>query len=146
MSWRRWSLAALFAGFAIVTSGCAVNRASATVEPGANLAAIKTIHVVHAAEDSRKVSDLIAERLTQMGYVASTSESKRVDVDANMTYVDRWMWDITMYMIELTVVLREPQTDFPLARGNSMHTSLTRLPPKDMVQEVTTNMFKDVKK
>jgi hypothetical protein len=146
MSLHRWSIAALFAAFAVFTSGCAVNRASATVEPGANLAAIKTIHVVHAAEDGRKVNDLIAERLTQMGYVASTSESKRVDVDANMTYVDRWMWDITMYMIELTVVLREPKTDFPLARGNSMHTSLTRLPPKDMVQEVTANMFKDVKK
>ena len=146
MSLHRWSIAALFAVFAVFTSGCAVNRASATVEPGANLAAIKTIHVVHTAEDGRKVNDLIAERLTQMGYVASTSESKRVDVDANMMYVDRWMWDITMYMIELTVILREPKTDFPLARGNSLHTSLTRLPPKDMVQEVTTNMFKDVKK
>ena len=146
MSLHRWSIAALFAVFAVFTSGCAVNRASATVEPGANLAAIKTIHVVHTAEDGRKINDLIAERLTQMGYVASTSESKRVDVDANMTYVDRWMWDITMYMIELTVILREPKTDFALARGNSLHTSLTRLPPKDMVQEVTTNMFKDVKK
>ena len=146
MSLHRWSIAALFAVFAAFTSGCAVNRASATVEPGANLAAIKTIHVVHTAEDGRKINDLIAERLTQMGYVASTSESKRVDVDANMTYVDRWMWDITMYMIELTVILREPKTDFPLARGNSLHTSLTRLPPKDMVQEVTTNLFKDVKK
>jgi len=146
MSLHRWSVAALFAVFAVLTSGCAVNRASATVEAGANLAAIKTIHVVHTVDDGRKINDLIAERLTQMGYVASTSESKRVDVDANMTYVDRWMWDITMYMIELTVVLREPKSDFPLARGNSMHTSLTRLPPKDMVQEVTANMFKDVKK
>ena len=146
MSLRRWSTAALFAVFAVFTSGCAVNRATATVDPGANLAAIKTIHVVHTAEDGRKINDLIAQRLTQMGYAASTGESKRVDVDANMTYVDRWMWDITMYMIELTVVLREPRTDFPLAQANSLHTSLTRLPPKDMIQEVTTNLFKDVKK
>ena len=146
MSLHRWSIAALFAAFAVFTSGCAVNRASATVEPGANLAAIKTIHVVHTADDGRKINDLIAERLTQMGYAASTGESKRADVDANMTYVDRWMWDLTMYMIELTLILRDPATDFPLARGNSFHTSLTRLSPKEMVQEVTANMFKDVKK
>jgi hypothetical protein len=146
MSLRRWSAAALFALVAMFTAGCAVNRATATVEPGANLAALKTIHVVRAAEDGRKINDLIAERLTQMGYAASTSDTKRADVDANVTYVDRWMWDLTMYMIELTVVLREPKTDFPLARGNSLHTSLTRQSPKEMVQEVTTNMFKDVKK
>jgi len=146
MSIRRWTGAALLALFAIVSSGCAVNRSTADVEPGSSLAAIRTIHVVRAPEDGRKVNDLIAERLTQMGYVASTGESKRVDVDANMTYVDRWMWDLTMYMIELTLILRDPATDFPLARGNSLHTSLTRLSPKEMVQEVTANMFKDAKK
>ena len=49
-------------------------------------------------------------------------------------------------MIELTVILRDARTDFPLAKGNSFHTSLTRQSPKEMVQEVTTNMFKDAKK
>jgi len=48
-------------------------------------------------------------------------------------------------MVELTVVLRD-ESDFPLAKANSLHTSLTRLTPKEMVQEVTTNLFKDVKK
>jgi hypothetical protein len=142
----RWIGAALLATAALMTSGCAVNRATGSVEPGANLAAIKKIHVVRAAEDTREVNALLAERLTQMGYEASTSAAKRTDVDAVMTYVDRWMWDITMYMIELTVVLRDPRSDFPLAKANSFHTSLTRLSPKEMVQEVTTNMFKDAKK
>ena len=130
----------------VFTSGCAVNRATATVEPGANLAAVKRVHVVHAPEDGRNINDILAKRLTEMGFVATTGNEKRKDVDANMTYVDRWMWDMTMYMIELTVVLRDPATDFPLAKGNSFHTSLTRQSPKEMVQEVTTNMFKEAKK
>jgi hypothetical protein len=48
-------------------------------------------------------------------------------------------------MLELTVVVRDPKTDFPLATGNSLHTSLTRKSPKEMVDEVTTNIFKGVK-
>lgn len=39
------------------------------------------------------------------------------------------MWDITLYLLELTVKLRDPSNDFPLAVGNSFHTSLTRKSP-----------------
>ena len=146
MRFDRWVFTAVLAVSALFTSGCAINRATANVDPSANLSTIKTIHVVQAPEDGRKINDVIATRLTQMGFVASTGLSKRNDVDANMTYVDRWMWDITMYMLELTIVLRDPSTDFALATGNSYHTSLTRQSPQEMVQEVTSNMFKQVKK
>ena len=56
------------------------------------------------------------------------------------------MWDMTMYMIELTVIVRDPASEFPLATGNSLHTSLTRKSPTEMVEEVTTNIFKGMKK
>ena len=52
------------------------------------------------------------------------------------------MWDITMYMLELTVTVRDPNSDFPLASGNSYHTSLSRLTPEEMVDEVISNIFK----
>jgi hypothetical protein len=55
------------------------------------------------------------------------------------------MWDITMYMLELTITIRDPKTDFPIATGNSFHTSLTRLSPKDMVNEVIENIYKGTK-
>jgi hypothetical protein len=130
----------------LMLSGCAVNRSTANVDPTANLAAIKRVHVVHDPEDGRKINELIAGRLTQMGYVATTSDAKRTDVDADITYLDKWMWDLTMYMIELTVVVRDPATQFPMATGNSLHTSLTRKSTKEMVEEVTTNIFKGVQK
>jgi hypothetical protein len=56
------------------------------------------------------------------------------------------MWDITMYMVELTVTFRSPENNFPMATGNSYHTSLTRQSPQEMVDEVLTNIFNMVKK
>lgn len=140
--WHAWLVMAAL----ISLSGCAVNRATATVEPNANLAAIKRVHVVKHANDSRDVNKLIAERLGEMGMTATTSADKQTDVDAIVTYIDKWMWDITMYLLELTIIVRDPVTEFPKATGNSLHTSLTRLPPKEMVKEVTGNIWKDVKK
>jgi hypothetical protein len=129
----------------LILSGCAVNRATATVDSSANLLNVKRVHVVKVKEDERGINQLIADRFTQLGITATTSPEKVAGVDAVVTYVDKWMWDITMYMLELTVVMRDPATDFPLATGNSFHTSLTRKSPKEMVDEVTTNIYKGVK-
>jgi hypothetical protein len=133
---------ALLISSMLLLSGCAINRSGATVDPGADLSKIKTIHVVRDPEDGRGIDQLIADRFNQMGYTATTGPSKVKDVDAIATYVDKWMWDITMYMLELTIVVRDPVSDFPLASGNSLHTSLTRKSPKEMVEEVTTNIFR----
>ena len=51
------------------------------------------------------------------------------------------MWDITLYLLELTVTLREPVHNQPLAVGNSYHTSLTRLSPQEMIEEVLSNIL-----
>jgi len=126
----------------VLVQGCAVNRATATVDPTASLAAIKRVHVVQLQEDGYNVNQTIADKLNAMGIVATTSKEKRQDVDAIVTYWDKWMWDITMYLLELTIVLRDPSTDFPLATGNSMHTSLTRKSQQEMVDEVLGNIFK----
>lgn len=45
-----------------------------------------------------------------------------------------------MYMAELTITLRDPKTDFPLATGNSLHTSLPRLSTTEMLNEVVENI------
>lgn len=125
-------------------SGCA-NRASAKVDPSANLGAMKTIHVVKIPEETAGINTLIADDLRSRGYTVSTSTEKVSNADAIVTYVDKWMWDITMYLLELTVTIREPQTEFPLATGNSLHGSLTRLSPPEMVNEVMNNIFKEAK-
>jgi hypothetical protein len=118
--------------------GCATNRATATVDQATDLSTLKVFYVKKYSEDTRDTNVLIENKLEGMGFEVSESET---DVDAIVTYVDKWWWDITMYMIELTIALRDPKTDFPLATGNSYHTSLTRESPEAMVGEVLTNIF-----
>lgn len=138
-------LLALLGLVVTLSTGCAVNRATANVDPSANLSSLKTMYVKRVAEDDNTYK-LVADKLRTKGVTVSTgTEAAPSGVDAVVTYIDKWMWDITMYMLELTITIRDPKTDFPLATGNSFHTSLTRLSPTEMVNEVVDNIYKGAK-
>lgn len=126
-----------------LTTGCAVNRATATLSPGADLSKAKSVYVVKQPKDKEGVDDLIAKDLQKRGYAVTRGPELNTGYEADMavTYVDKWMWDITMYMLELTVTMRDGKTGFPMAVGNSYHTSLTRKSPPEMVDEVMNNVF-----
>ena len=129
-------------------SGCAINRATAKRVGDANLSKIKKIYVVKFEPDKRYLNKMMADQFVKMGYEATTGPESETPkgVDAVATYRDKWMWDITNYMIELTITLREPDTQMQLAIGNSYHTSLTRKSPEEMVKEVVTNLVKEMQK
>jgi hypothetical protein len=139
---RLFSLALLLAALGL-TSGCAVNRASANLMAGADLSKVKSVYVVKQPNDGRGVDELIKTNLEKRGYqvTGGAGQTPPYKTDAVLTYIDKWYWDITMYMIELTITVRDP-SDFPLATGNSLHTSLTRKSPPEMVDEVLTNIIK----
>jgi hypothetical protein len=135
-------------GIMSLMTGCAVNRASASLSPGADLSAIKTAYVVKHDKDKNNVNQIIKTKLESKGYVVTTGPELPVPyaTDMSVTYIDKWMWDITMYMIELTINFRDPKTNFPIATGNSLHTSLTRKSPNEMVEEVLVNIQSAPKK
>lgn len=131
----------------IFANGC-INRATATLSPGADFSKLKTFYVVHQPKDTHGIHNLIRDRIAQQGLTAVAgpeSSQPTKAVDSVITYVDRWMWDITLYLLELTVTLRDATNGFPLAVGNSYHTSLTRKSPEEMVDEVMTNIFNAAK-
>jgi hypothetical protein len=127
----------------LFVSGCS-NRATATLSPGADLSKVKTFYVVHQPKDTHSIHHLISDKLVMEGYSATAGPElpqSSYKVDSIVTYVDRWMWDITLYLLELTVTFRDATNGFPLAVGNSYHTSLTRKSPQEMVDEVLTNIL-----
>ena len=137
-------LSLTIAGTLGVTSGCAVNRATAMVTPDADLSKVKTFYVVQLSSDTRGVEKLIRDNLIKRGFTATAGPElpqASYQADAVVTYLDKWFWDITMYMLELTITIRNPANNFPMATGNSFHTSLTRKSPEEMVDEVLTNIF-----
>lgn len=123
--------------------GCA--NMAATVSPGANLARIKKVHVVKLPADGRGIDQVIADQLNTMGYATSLGSTGNVpaDADALLTYQDKWMWDITMYMLELNVQLRDPKSNMALATAKSYRPSLQRKSPPEMAKEVLTEIFKN---
>lgn len=142
---KAMKLVTLLGLVATLSTGCAVNRATGSVDPSTNLSALKTMYVKRVAEDDNTYN-LIADKFRTKGVTVTTgTDAPAGNVDAVVTYIDKWMWDITMYMLELTITIRDPKTDFPLATGNSFHTSLTRLSPKEMVEEVVENIYKGAK-
>ena len=128
-------------GACISLAGCA-NRASGTFDPGEDIAANEVFYVERFQPDNRELHKLIADNISVRGYEVTYGEEGQAPDDATMivTYVDKWMWDMTMYLIELTITFRDPETGAALGSGNSYHTSLTRLSPEEMVDEVLNNI------
>jgi hypothetical protein len=139
-------LALLLAFVTLFSTGCAVNRATGSVDPSTNLMSLKTMHLKKQADDNTGTNLFIADKLRSKGVTVTIGDNVPPSgVDGVVTYVEKWMWDITMYMLELTVTIRDPKTDFPMASGNSFHTSLARLSPKEMSNEVIDNIYKNAK-
>lgn len=134
-------LAATLAVVTLLATGCA-NRATATVSPSSDLSALKTMYVKHYPSDNSGVDMEIADRLRSRGVAVTTGPAQPAgNFDAIVNYRDQWRWDITMYMLELTIDIRDPKTLALLATGNSHHTSLTRLSQTEMVNEVINNIY-----
>ncbi len=125
-----------------MTSGCAINKASAQLIGNTDLSKVKTIYVVKHEADKRGTDELIKANLSKRGFTVTGGDPKTppYTTDAVITYIDKWFWDITMYMLELTITVRDA-ADIPIATGNSLHTSLSRKSPPDMVDEVVTNIL-----
>lgn len=138
----RKAIALIAAGFLLAAlGGCAVNRATATSDPSTNWSTIKSVHVVKTAGEDGTIQRLIRDKLAAGGFSVTADPDSNPGADAKVTYLDRWMWDMTMYLLELTIVFRDSKTDYPLATGNSFHTSLTRKSPQEMVDEVIGNIL-----
>src|SRR5689334_9521008 len=94
-----------------LSSGCAVNRATASLAADTEIGKIKSFYVVKVPSDERGIDKLISDNLQKRGFrVTGGAQPPKAPagVDAVVTYNDKWMWDMTMYMLELTIHLRDP--------------------------------------
>jgi hypothetical protein len=141
-----FALCVVSASLILLASGC-VNEAETKISTGVDLGKVRKIYVEHFAPDKRGLHKMIAAQFNKLGYEATAGDTgtKPEGVDAIATYRDRWMWDMTNYMFELTITLREPKDGYPLVVGRALHGSLTRRSPEQMIEEVCTNIFNQAK-
>jgi len=109
------------------------------------LAKMRSFYVRKHAEDDYKLGEEIVSQLQEMGYraTAGAAASPPAKVDGVITYMDRWTWDITMYMISLDMQVREPGSDFALVTAKTVRTSTLRKSQKEMVRETLTKLLKN---
>ena len=127
----------------VFVSGCAVVRVDANHTPNAHIDQVRSIYVVHFEPDKRMINEIITNQLNELGYIATTgdAENRPKAVDVVLTYEDRWMWDITMYLLELKMWLENPNSGEFVAEGYSIRTSFSRKSPEYMVGEVLEKLF-----
>lgn len=127
----------------VSVSACAINREHARFDTSKEIQASDVFFVERTADEKRKLDQLIADNLAARGKTASagTSDDMPHGTTVLVTYDDRWYWDITMYLIEMTITLRDPSTREAFAIGTSHHTSMTRLNPVEMVDEIISNLI-----
>jgi hypothetical protein len=123
--------------------GCSKAIIKSDCDPNVNLATLKKFYVRQQPRDKRGLEKIIASKLNEFGLQATSGRDPKPPgpVDALVTYKDRWMWDITMYMLEINIEFRNPETEYMFANGKSYRTSLVREPPEVMIDEALRDMF-----
>jgi hypothetical protein len=127
---------------ALLLTACATSNSAHA--PDADLHKLKTFYVARLPADERGIEKLISTRLNVMGYQCTSGDAQTPPsrVDAIVTYQDRWMWDITMYMIKLDIQVHDGATGAVLANGEVVRPSLQRKSPEGMVEETLGVVFK----
>lgn len=129
-----------------LTIGCGTSGAQhhVTTLPGSRIHSMKSFYVVHHDGDPRNIERDIAQQLMDMGYQATSGPSEPADpgqYDAVVTYIDRYMWDMSMYCIQLTLYVRDTRTDYITATGSSWRPSLVRKTPAGHAKILLTELL-----
>jgi len=116
-------------------SACAT-KLTANVNESQDMDDLGQIFVAHFEPDGRDIHKIIAEEFNALGYNATygETEEKPKNADTVVTYADRWMWDMTMYMLAIDITLFDVNKGLPIADVHNMRTSLVRKTPRGMVR------------
>jgi hypothetical protein len=140
-----WLPIAALVVFSWTQTAC-VHQSSRQISPSysaAKISNLRSFYVRQHNQDDHNLAGTIADELRQMGYTAThgTTQSPPRRVDAVVTYTDRWMWDITMYMLSLDMQLREPGSDVALASAKTVRSSLVRKSAAEMAHETLAKIL-----
>lgn len=124
-------------------TGCAIVDLRSSKLPHSDISGLKTFYVIANEEDPGRIHEQVRDAITEMGFESTSGPASQSpeNIDALVSYDDRWFWDMSNYMIELNLIIREPRTGYPLAEGESIRTSLARKNPKDMAKEILVSIF-----
>lgn len=137
----------IFMSAVIAGCGLGIEKVSSIKMPGADLERIEKIYVNKLQADGRGLNLLIKKDLIEKGYQATTEEDgpKSSNVDAVLAYLDRWKWDLTTFMYQLTIYIKDPEEKYVLGAGKSFRNNFSREDHEIIVREVLDSILEDKK-
>jgi len=113
---------------ALMLGGCVANTAGQmTLTRG--LYSQATYFVERQPKDTHDLDAIIAERMRARGLkaTAGSADGEKPEHDYAVTYTDKWMWDMRMYLWDLRIDVRDAKDNSIVGFGQSMQSSLVAM-------------------
>lgn len=125
----------------LLSSGCA--STSLDVDRLAPEICSRSFFVENHGRDDRRLDELIVRELRARGIKAYGGHraDRPESVDVLVLYDDRWMWDLSTYLLSLRIDLREPDSNVLIGAGLSFQTSLARKSPEKVISIILDGMI-----
>jgi hypothetical protein len=103
-----------------------------------------TFYVEQSEKDARNLSAIIAERMQARGLNARAGTAGPQDASYIVTYVDRWAWDMRMYLRDMRIELRDAKDKSIVGFGDASQTSLAAMGKTyaDVIDIALNELFK----
>ena len=103
-----------------------VGSAAGQLMPRTALDQGKTFFVEKHEKDTRNLAESIAQTMRARGLSATSGAAadRSQGVDYVVTYTDRWMWDMRMYLADLRIEVRDARDNSLMGYGQSSQSSL----------------------
>lgn len=124
-------------------SACATADVSSYVVPGETLDESGSWFIVFAENDERALHEKLRQEMVSRGLTASTGFADRVPEGTTylVEYGSQWQWDVTWYLLDLSVRVYEPETRLLIASAHSVRTSLARKSSEQVVAETLDKLL-----
>ncbi|MEM7002339.1 MAG: hypothetical protein AAF529_16230 [Pseudomonadota bacterium] len=115
----------VLAAVLLLLTGC-VGSATGQLVPREYLDSGGSYYVVHQEKDGRDLHKDIAAAMRTRGMevTSGTAADTPTDADYVITYVDRWQWDMRMYLADLRIEMRSGADNTIVGYGQSAQSSL----------------------
>jgi hypothetical protein len=139
------TLRVLAVGLVGLSIGGCVGNVSGQLTLPAEQAATASYFVQRHDKDSRDLASTIAQSMRARGLHATAGVDSARPAEATyvVTYVDKWMWDMRMYLYSLRIDVRDAGDMSIVGYGESMQSSLKAMGQthEDIVDKALGRLF-----
>jgi hypothetical protein len=122
------NLAMIFSRAAVATVALLLCACVATVSGQMTIpkeVAVKSVYFVERSpKDGRDLAAIIVERMKARGLEASTGAVAPASATYVVSYIDKWQWDMRMYLWDMRIEVRDAKDHSIIGYGESAQSSL----------------------